>query len=194
MLCDWSTLIWNLSKDAPTCLWLFCLESTYLRRPRSLNFRDQCLELPSQSHPTTCTEHRLWYRPEEQRGLQDSLFFGSHEPINLDLILHANIWMHFAACSSAMTAVDRSWASSIQYSLKWRLSSCSPSVFVKAYMLRLRTRVNDPKSRFCFHWIQILFCWVCHCILIRFTICVSQEVLLHIAACRQRLSIHNHLH
>lgn len=66
MLCDWSTLIWNLSKDAPTCLWLFCLESTYLRRPRSLNFRDQCLELPSQSHPTTCTEHRLWYRPHRE--------------------------------------------------------------------------------------------------------------------------------
>ena len=191
MLCDWSTLIWNLSKDAPTCLWLFCLESTYLRRPRSLNFRDQFPELPSQSHPATCTEHRLWYRPHrEVRKNRPS--FGSHEPINLDLILHANIRMHFAACSTAMTA--GSWASSIQYLLKLRLSSCSPSVFVKAYMLRLRTRVNDPKSRFCFHWIQIIFCWVCHCILIRFTICVSQEVLLHIAACRQSLSIHNHLH
>ena len=38
----------------------------YLRRPRSLNFRDQFPELPSQSHPATCTEHRLWYRPHRE--------------------------------------------------------------------------------------------------------------------------------
>ena len=58
----------------PTSQWLFCLESMYLRRPRSLNFRDQFPELPSQSHPTTCTKHRLWYRPQELRGLQESSF------------------------------------------------------------------------------------------------------------------------
>ena len=73
-LCDWSTLIWNLSKSVPTCQWLFCLESTYLRRPRSLNFRDQFPELPSQSYPATCTKHHPWYRPQEQRGLQESSF------------------------------------------------------------------------------------------------------------------------
>ena len=201
----WSQVLWSVG----------CQESSNLWTPRFLNCQGRFFQRYLKSNTANGRTHPLWYPPQRQEScLKETPFVWfpwSNWPPFDTLCRHLHEFRLYTLCKKqwfsasfspniiiaiAVTQVETTSVSSIQYSFSERLSSrssASSGLIINGYMvahlpftssgclqalINLKSMIQHPR---------------CNCITIRFTVGASEEALLHVTACRQRLAIHNHL-